>query len=252
LQLALDPAQRSSWPFPASTDTARIEVLNAMSRAQWLIEAELCSPVPFVTVFLNRLLQELTRIGEPRQLQTNDRVVGRVQWSATLKARGACGGNPSTYICRETWHHFDTLENQLLKRLTQELQRSLAVLPDFMLDGQTLVRTPRGQIWLETAVLQRIGPVLDRALRHPQLLMVSQPPVVTGKHLERAFHASNSQYSPVARLYMRFQEFCSPPVWPQMVIAARQAFLLPARLNARSELWLEAGAALLCASKEAR
>jgi hypothetical protein len=80
----------------------------------------------FVLRHLPRLLVQLHKRTEAFMETNRDRVRGRINWPATLKARSGKEPSPTSFTCRQPQHEYDTQPNQVVRHLLELIGTNLA------------------------------------------------------------------------------------------------------------------------------
>lgn len=208
-----------------------------------------CSPADcvedFTSITLGRLVQQLSRSTEQRQVEFHAQVRGRILWPATLKARVSGGVDPTRYVCSEVHHRYDTPENQLLKWLLLRLSEGLRSVPPVIRQGLCLL--PDREAVSTASRLGKMEVALVNARRSLRLNEVSLPLDITETHLRRAESAAFIDYAQVARLYRKYRAVVLNPDWQAIRAAGRRSLPLPAYLGPEGEPWMQLAASVLYA-----
>jgi hypothetical protein len=222
----------------------------AMGATYFLLDVgEQVSIERFATFTLGRILQQLTRETEQRYVTYSGQVRGRLNWSQTIKARYSQDYDPTRYVCREVKRRYDTLENQLLKQVVEDIYACLLAVPPVMRQGACYY--PLRQIGryrpVATAIrLGRIETALNQARYNVRFREITPPDVISPDHLRAAEMSRQEEYAEVALLYRHYQALITSPTrWQAVAHAGRRALPLPARTDAEGALWLQLGAAIL-------
>jgi hypothetical protein len=222
----------------------------AMSATYFLLDVRgRVSIERFATFTLSRILQQLTRETEQRYITYSGQVRGRLNWSQTIKARYSGDYDPTRYVCREVKRRYDTLENQLLKQVVEDIYACLMAVPPVMRQGACYypVRQTGRYRPVATAVrLGRIETALNQARYNVRFREITRPDVISPDHLRAAELSRQEEYADVALLYRHYQALLTSPTrWQALAHTGRRVLPLPARTDADGALWLQLGAAIL-------
>jgi hypothetical protein len=242
LALAVQVPRPVPWERIATPD-----LRFAARAAYFLLDAGRDDAESFLTYTLERLLSQLTRITEQRQVEYRGRVRGRIVWPATFKARYLEEYDPSRYVCREVRREFDTPENQLLRYVVEQIGKCLGAVPATLRAGTSYLPDPAAGRRLPdpAARLSRMEAALNTFRPNARLREVSLPQRIEESHLLRAETSRTEEYGSVARLYRRYRATVESPAWDGFAQTGRRLLLLPAQADAEGEPWLQIGAALL-------
>jgi len=188
---------------------------------------------------LARLLLQLSHSTEQLQAVYHGQVRGRILWNATYKARYSEEFNPTTYVCAQVRHRFDTPENQLLKYLLVHIENCLKAIPDEIRCG--ICYLPEGETRLQEDTAERLetlATVINRLKRSIRLREIDTPEVISERHLLRAAVSRTEEYSTAAGLYHRYQHMVLQPSWESLAATARRVLPLPATLTSASRRWI--------------
>jgi hypothetical protein len=195
------------------------------------------------------LVQQLNRSTQPTRVVLRDRVRGRIDWSATYKARHAGDMHPGVFVCQQTLRDMDRLENQLLKYVLTQVQRSLeTALPRLQLWDAwgPAFQSLRGQPMPMASYLGDLAHRVRRLLAHIHLRDVALPDAIDARHLAAARSAKNSLYMEVVAVYEDYLQLVQQPDWHRWSAAFHNTIPLPVLLrNAATGLTVtqvEAGA----------
>lgn len=187
---------------------------------------------PFLNVTLPRLLPQLARSAEIERVEMNARVRGRVEWTATYKARYLADSNPSLYVCRESRRRFDEPENQLLKYCLVQLQACLETVPPALHDWLA---------WRLEGAARRPQPVADllrqvaarlRTYRtNVYLSEVQLPKAISSLHLSAARTSKNELYGDVIALFELYRQVAEAESWERWAELLYRTGPLPAGFN---------------------
>jgi hypothetical protein len=253
--LAAEPAQVELFQRLVAPQGA----LAALSAASFLLyypSAQSGGSAPicverFVYDIAPVLLQQFSRVTEARRVTLHGRTRGKVDWSATYKARNSADSNPTLFVCQQSWRRFDRPENQLVKYL-------------FKLIGDCLQRIPRSlwswQAWGKSVNRKQPpelgsdgfplppGPDLghvenlsDRfaSLAHRLRLYstysalqdVALPYSIETRHILAARTSKNELYADAADLYEQYLTLVGRPLWASWRQALGGTLPLPASLG---------------------
>jgi len=203
----------------------------------------------FITYTLGRLLQQLSRVTERQRVAYTGRVHGRIDWPYTIKARYTEEYDPSRYVCREVRRRYDTLENQLLKYLVEEIRACLLAVPRVMRDGGCYYPAGIGSAHPPDATAIRLGRMetaLNRARYHVRYREITRPLAPTAEHLLSAERSRQEEYAELVQVYRHYRQmFSAPTRWQYLARAGRRVLPLPARADAEGRLWIQIGAAVV-------
>jgi len=204
----------------------------------------------FIRRTLVRLVQQLSHSTEQLEVQYRGQVRGRVLWPATYKARYGEDYDPTRFVCREVHHRYDTLENQLLKYVMDQIGECLKAVPEVIRQGTCYLPATERRLSLSTAVrLGQMESVLNNLWRHVRLQEVTLPQRITEAHLLRAETSRTEEYALVAQVYRRYREVVLFPSWGSLVEIGQRVLPLPVRPGGAGEPWIELGATVLRARK---
>lgn len=205
----------------------------------------------FITITLERLMQSVSRVNEPLQVEYQGKVRGRVIWPATFKARYREDFDPSRYVCRQIQREYDTPENQLLKFVVERISESLSAIPEVIRNGFSCFPVSAGPGFLPAA--ERIGRMessVRNFQKHSRLRAVTLPAHITESHLLKAEMSPVRDYAEVADLYQSYARCFSQSDWRHTARIARRVLPLPAELTTEGETWIELGAELIREGRE--
>lgn len=200
----------------------------------------------FITVTLERLLQRVSRVNEPMQVEYQGQVRGRVVWPATFKARYREDFDQSRFVCRQVQREYDTPENQLLKFVVERIYESLRATPEVIRNGFSYFPLSAGAGLLPAAErIARMEAALNNFHRHSRLRAVTLPAYVTESHLLKAKTSTVEDYAEAADLYQSYARCFLRSDWSHTARITRRILPLPAELTAEGEMWIELGAGLM-------
>jgi hypothetical protein len=202
---------------------------------------------------LNRILQHLTRRTEQQRVEYRSRVRGRVAWPATYKARYGEDYDPARFVCYEVRHEFDTPENQLVKRLVDQIEMSLLAVPTILQTGVCYYPAGAGRGPLLVASrLAELKTALGRFSRNVYMRSVTLPEEVTALHVQRAITAKLADYGTAAELHAHLNAGAAArrrePVQRYLASRGQWPLPLPGRTGDKAEPWIGYAAAVLRAS----
>jgi hypothetical protein len=177
-----------------------------------------------------RLLHQLSRTTQPQRVLLHGRVRGRIDWSSTYKARHAADGNPTLFVCTQSWRRFDRPENQLFKFLLDEIQvcldRALPAIQDWRAWGAGMCSSSEAPV----AVGPSLGELAHRLRAytgHVYLSHVSRPATIGVRHLAAARTSKNELYAEAAALYELYRAVVGVQDWSQWSRALNNVLPLP-------------------------
>jgi hypothetical protein len=240
--------------YPAAT---REQILSpgahfATAAAYFLLDVEPQGGVEtFITYTLGRLLRQLNRNTEQRRAEYRGQIRGRIEWTATFKARHRQDYDPTRYVCREVRHQYDTPENQLLKYLVERMGECLQAIPEVIRAGACYFPATGNHGPPSTATAARLGRMeaaLNNFRRNVRLQYVTLPQHIDELHLLRAETARMEEYAALARIYRRYRAVVVPPSWAEIVAIGKRMIPLPGHAGPDGDPWIRLGAAVLRAS----
>jgi len=200
---------------------------------------------PFIHHTLGRLLLQLSHNTVQKQEIFHGQVRGRINWSATYKARYSEEFNPSLYVCAQVQHLYDTPENQLVKYLVEHIEAALKAIPAEMRCG--ICYLPEGRIASYEDIARRIETLettIHRLKRSVRLRSIQAPNQIGERHLMRAETARVEEYADAARLYRHYQRLVLQPNWRSLAEVTQHGLPLPGKLNEDSRRWVHLAADL--------
>lgn len=209
----------------------------------------LISVEAFVTQVLRRILEQLNRRTERRQIQYRGQVRGRVVWPATYKARTSEGYDPSLFVCQEVQRQYDTLENQLLKYVVTQIDECLKVIPEVIRSGYCY-NVVTNNTTLTEQRLACIESSLAILRRNVRLREIHLPKYITEEHLLSARTSRQEEYALVADFYCHYRDTVlshtldSKKAWKHLSIAGQRVVPLPVP-SKKHAFWYNLGAAIL-------
>ena len=240
--------------FPAKVKAEAHAELNEDQR--FYKRPHLVSVDQFVNRNLRRILGQLSRRTELRQVQYRGQVRGRVLWPATYKARYSEEFDPTRFVCQEVQREYDTPENQLLKYVVTQIDACLKVVPEAIRSGQCYYVATEGS-QATAPLLARTESALAILRRNVYLREISLPRRITGEHLRKARSARLEEYAGVADFYCRYRDTVlsharEPELaWEQLRVAGRHVMPLPNKDEAGA-FWYDLGAAILISAEQTR
>lgn len=195
----------------------------------------------FMSYTLPRILEQLHHTTVRVNVDYQGRVRGRVVWPATYKARFSQDYNPNLYSCRQVQPFFDTLENQLLKHVIEEMHRWLQSVPDAIRSGFMAGLDKRALLPIVTR-LQVLETRMHEILRNIYLRQITSITQITPLHLQRAENSRLEEYTAIVDLYRHLFE---RPDWHPFHTEGQRFLLLPDRVTPETEVWIQAAATLV-------
>jgi hypothetical protein len=200
----------------------------------------------FVTHTLGRLLQQMSRSNEKRQVELEGEVRGKILWPATYKARYNGSFNPTRFVCGEVYQNYDTPENQLLKYMVEAIFTCLRAVPPAIRQGVCyLPDSDTGHSPLVSTRLGRMESILQQSQRNMRLYSVHAPQSISEFHLLRAETALMEDYATVAQIYRQYRSMVLLPSWGALCAAGRRVLPLPAQTGVEENRWVRLAAAIL-------
>ncbi len=242
LELMMTPSQRQ-----AEKEILTSERLHVAASAYFLLDTypqhdiETC-----ISYTLNRLLRQLNRCTEQHQVEYQGQVRGRINWTATSKARHSKGNDPTRYVCREVRHQYDTPQNQLLKYLVEHFSRCLERIPPVLRRGGCYAYQTEGKQIVSCALrLGGMEVMLNNFRRHAHLRDVTLPVSIEESHLIRCESARIEEYAELAGMYRRYVQCVEKPDWTYVFTTGKRALLLPGNTRKDGERWIQLAVFLL-------
>jgi hypothetical protein len=173
-------------------------------------------------------LRQLNRATEAQRREYQGHVRGRIDWSATYKARLRADNDPTLLVCREVRRQYATLENQLLKHVLQTIADSIRDVPQYL---------RLGALWLASApaesvpIHHRLSALQDRLqtyLAHIHLRDIEMPTAITRQHVQKASASKTLGYTRLARLYGSYTRITTEARVDDWIAALRTSLILPA------------------------
>lgn len=232
---------------PAPDIKERVKQVVGLPEAYFLLAMDHTGGVErFVTYHLGRIVQQLSRYTEQKQVVYTGQVRGRVLWSATYKARTTGDVNPHRFICREVERRYDTPENQLVKYVIEKLAEMLYAIPDLVRRGACYFPADGLVIPALTATrLRRMETALNQLRFHVRLREIPLPHEIDTVHLTAAANHRMEEYAELKRVYELYRNLCLQPDWNTFVQVGQQSLPLPGTLQGDGEKWVRVAAALL-------
>jgi hypothetical protein len=199
----------------------------------------------FITHTLTRLVRQLSRRTERRQVTLRGHARGRILWPATFKARHTGDNDETRFVCREVHRLYDTPENQLVKHVVEQLFLCLEQVPENIRKGRCYRSRVKSQPFVATGSRLAIIESSLRLLRQNAFLrQVSPPERIDEYHLLSAETARMVEYADVARVYKAYQQAVVDSAWPRISCIGRQVMPLPQEPDP-DDAWFTLGAAVL-------
>ncbi|MCL4868092.1 MAG: hypothetical protein KJ063_03910 [Anaerolineae bacterium] len=200
----------------------------------------------FVTYQLGRIVQQLSRYTEQREVEYSGQVRGRILWSATLKARHSGQPGPHRFICRQVNRRYDTLENQLVKYIIEAIYQALHTIPPIIREGVSYFPADGYLAPTYTALrLRRMETAINSLRYHVRLREITLPTAISGEHWHAAANARLEEYGEVVQVYQLYHSLCLQPQWEQFVQIGQRGLPLPGSLLGEGESWVQVAAAIL-------
>jgi len=222
--------------------------LSAAASTYFLLDPQPRSGVKrFVTRTLERLVQQLSRSTQQRQMEYRGQVRGRIAWPATFKARYGQDYDPTRFVCREVRHQYDTLENQLLRYVVARIHDCIRSVPKALRNGACCYGPGTGDLNPRSTAseLADIETVLGRLRRNVRLWEVPLPDQINELHLLRAKTSRVEEYTEVARVYEHYRAIVETYSWEALADASKRVLLLPPDAGPAGEPWIQLGADML-------
>jgi len=200
----------------------------------------------FVQRTLPRILEQLNHTTKRIKVDYQGRIRGKIDWSATQKARYSQGYDPSIYTCRQVNTFYDTLENQLLKYLLEKVSKCLHLIPRSLRQGFCLM--PGNLESLTESISPRIQTLemaLRAALGNIYLSQVSLINQVTPLHLQQCQNSRSEEYTEIAFLYQRYSQIFTAEDWHPFAQKDSYFLLLPQGINPEAKVWIHLAAHFL-------
>lgn len=203
-------------------------------------------PTSFVGDVLPRFLRRLDVDSEHELLDSSGRVEGRIDWSKTMKARSAAGGDNSRFVSRAVRRRVDNPANQLVRFVAEEIVECCRAVPQLLLAGSCLVGerfggndVPIGEhvSWIELE--------MERHLAHRRFRDVRRPSFVDGLALDGAERSRNHDHALAAVLYRRWHAAIVESGSQGVAACGRRALPLPPTLDGDGERWVRLAAAAI-------
>ncbi len=232
---------------PASDIREQVAQVAGLPETYFLLGMDRAGGVErFVTYHLGRIVQQLSRYTEQKQVAYSGQVRGRVLWSATYKARTTGDVNPHRFICREVERRYDTPENQLVKYVIEKLAEMLYTIPEIVRSGACYF--PDGGLVAPTVTatrLRRMETALNQLRYHVRLREIPLPHEIDAVHLTAAANHRMEEYAELKRVYELYRDLCLQPKWKIFVQVGQQSLPLPGTLQGEGEKWVGIAAAIL-------
>lgn len=202
----------------------------------------------FVTHTLIRLLEQLGQDRERPLAELDGQVRGQIDWQRTIKARYSDDFRPYRFVCREVQRRYDTLPNQLLKHVVEQVHACMIAVPPVIRQGACYF--PSGgalHVPQSTRVrLDRMESTLNLVRRHVGYRAIVEPAAITPDHLRAAEQAREEAFGELVSVYERYRALlqASRRV-PALLQIGRFALPLPSLLDTEGLFWVALGAAIL-------
>lgn len=189
-----------------------------------------------------RLLRSLRHTSAQRIEDADGRVRGHIHWPSTIRARAARG--PAAYQVRLRHTVYDLPENQLLRWLSDRLDRALHLLPPPLNDGFCGGDSAEPV----AARLRHIGAAVARLRHESRLVGVRVPEALEPLAVQRALDSGIPEYQSLARHAARFDKLVERQALDALFDVGTRLILYPGEAGATSLPWSRV-AALLTARK---
>jgi hypothetical protein len=200
---------------------------------------------PFIHHTLGRLLLQLSHSTVQKQETFHAQVRGRINWSATYKARYGEEYNPTLYVCAQVQHLYETPENQLVKYLVEHIEAALKSIPPEMRCGMCYLPENRMKSYEDIGRrIETLETAIHRLKRSVRLRSIATPDQIGERHLLRAETARVEEYADAARLYRRYRRLVLQTSWKSLAEVTRHGLPLPGELNDNSRRWVHLAADL--------
>jgi hypothetical protein len=249
LELSLDAGATN-----AALESASDADLRGLAATLFLLDEQSGrNALRFLDDGLGRILQHMTRRTEQQRVEYRSRVRGRVAWPATYKARYGEDYDPARFVCYEVRHEFDTLENQLVKRLVAQIEACLLAVPAMLQTGvcyypAAMQRGPS----VVASRLAELKTALGRFNRNITMRSVSLPDEITAAHVQRAVTAKLVDYRAAAELLAHLDQGATAAgresIQRYLTSRGRWPLPLPSRTGDTAEPWIGYAAAVLRAA----
>lgn len=232
---------------PAPDIQEQVTRVAGLPEAYFLLAMDRAGGVErFVTYHLGRIVQQLSRYTEQKQVAYTGQVRGRVLWSATYKARTTGDINPHRFICREVERRYDTPENQLVKYLIEKIAVILHNIPNLVRSGACYFPADGLVAPVLTATrLRRMETALNQLRFHVRLREIPLPHEIGVVHLTAAANHRMEEYAELVAVYRLYRSLCLEFDWGAFVSVGQHSLLLPGTLQGEGEHWVAIAAALL-------
>lgn len=185
----------------------------------------------FVFQYAPVLIQQLSRTTQRERVVMNSHTRGRVDWSATYKARHSAGADPSVFVCLQSSRLFDRPENQLFKFVLHHLQVCLERVPSYLREWQAWGAALRAENKDAPIHIGRYLSTLAHHIRivgnHISLRDVELPPSIESRHVLAARASKNELYTGVSNLYALYRQVVVVPDWEHWMRVVSQTLPLP-------------------------
>jgi hypothetical protein len=193
-------------------------------------------PVEALARALPRLAAQLTRRVERPRVRSQQ-LRGRVDWSATVRARLAPPPDPYRRVVRPTERDHDTLENQLLATVLDRVVGVLDRIPPSIRAGSLW---DLGASWFSTAdAIGQLRAVLSERQLGVRLRRVTRPSLIDRRWTDAARAADVREYREVARVHDALVDAARS--WERLTPRVR---ILPFTADDAANPWIAAAAML--------
>jgi hypothetical protein len=182
----------------------------------------------FVIETMPVLLRQLNRTTQTAPRVHHGQARGRIDWSATYKARLRESNDPTVLVCREVHRQYATLENQLLKHLLRTIADSVRHVPQHLRAG---AYWPASSTDGSRPIHRELSTLQDRLqsyLAHIHLRDIAVPEQITHQHLQKARSSKTVGYTRLARLHAAWTRLTTEGRAHDWTAALRTCLVLPA------------------------
>jgi hypothetical protein len=153
-----------------------------------------------------------TSLKEYRTLRGN--VKGKINWSKTINARYAAGGDTSLYVCSQRSSMFDLPENRLLLYMLRKILYIASSLTN-MDFNEKVINNKNQQLktskkWVD--VVMDLGIKTNKLLQNPYIRKIGEMHELTNKIIIQAERARGQMYTQLAQTAKTYQMMINSPV----------------------------------------
>lgn len=184
------------------------------------------------------IMQRLSRTGLRQSSVSREMIRGRIDWPATVRERGAAGGDPNLYVVVGNRRSFDLHENRVLKFLLRNVlllsQRVCRGLSEGT-QGCGCIQPDSRSTW--KAQVEALGIRAAQHLKSVHLRAVADLPSISERDLERVRRVRGHFYR---ELETAARQYVEAQAQPQQYLAEMlaQRVLEPLRRDDLYELWV--------------